>query len=868
MKSYYAGLIMALVSLMLAGSLPGCTSRPAAVIYYDKDSHALEELAAHEIRKYIYLRTGELLPFMQWERDLQVNGAAILVGSRSGEMIKNTAFEIPHLGPDDFILKTLEGRGGKKLLVCGGSPKGTLYAAYHLAEDMGVGFYLDGDAVPDLRVAFSLPELDVRQSPLFNRRGIQPFHDFPEGPDWWNREDYKSVLSQLPKLKMNFIGLHTYPEGEVGPEPLTWIGLSGDVNPDGTVKTAYPSRHFTTANGTWGYQSKKTSDYGFGAGQLYSRDDFGVEYMRDRTPWPAPGDEAQLFNDMGEFLNDVFSFANTLAIQTCLGTEIPLVLPAKFTTRLREMGLDPESPETRQRIYEGMFTRISRIHPLDRYWFWTPENWTWSGNEKEDLDKTLRDLNASVKALEAVDPGFNLATCGWVLGPENDRTFFDKYLPKEIAFSCISREVGWEPVDPAFARIDEREKWAIPWMEDDPAMMVPQLWVGRLRRDAADAYAYGCNGYFGIHWRTRVLSMNVSALAKAAWEQPWNPEGGKRISPGEIEDYLIRIEGEDRDTRDLECLDFYQDWCSIQFGEEVSDRMALIFSSLDGVKEKAERHNTKSTYLPRPSVWERGPGGIFINPLPWDSIEAQYAFIEDVAKLRPSVSGRGNLERFDYWLNQFRYLEAMGKLSCTLGEYGQEEDKISGMTVEEKKDFAEEVLMPLLEKEIEILYEVHKYLVGSVTTWGGIGNVTNWQQHVIPLYIGPQINQIKEFIRDSSWIHSLFPKDLPDITRIIVPSPQTLIEEGSDYTVKVICFNVKPEKVVIYWRPLGEKQYHQSDLVQTSDTYWEARIPSGMIRDDFEYHVLVEDRNEYMFPASAPQIDFAVTVLKIQENNE
>ena len=58
--------------------------------------------------------------------------------------------------------------------------------------------------------------------PLFGVRGIQPFHDFQEGPDWWDQGDYLTYVSQLAKLRMNFIGLHCYPEGGVGPEP--WSG--------------------------------------------------------------------------------------------------------------------------------------------------------------------------------------------------------------------------------------------------------------------------------------------------------------------------------------------------------------------------------------------------------------------------------------------------------------------------------------------------------------------------------------------------------------------------------------------------------------------------------------------------------------------
>jgi hypothetical protein len=230
---------------------------------------------------------------------------------------------------------------------------------------------------------------------------------------------------------------------------------------------------------------------------------------------------------MGKLLADELNFANLLGIKTCIGTEIPLVLPNQFIDILKKRGLDPEAPEVRERIYEGIFTRIKRTHPLDFYWFWTPESWTWDeGDKKDEIAKTIRDFDAATKALEKVKPGFKLATCGWVLGPKSNRALFDNYLPKSVAFSCINRFLGWEPVDSAFVRISGREKWAIPWMEDDPGLIIPQLWVGRVRRDAADAYAYGCNGFFGIHWRTRVLSMNVSALAKSAWEQPWNPEKG------------------------------------------------------------------------------------------------------------------------------------------------------------------------------------------------------------------------------------------------------------------------------------------------------------------------------------------------------
>ena len=132
------------------------------------------------------------------------------------------------LQPQQYLLKTIpldSGDGKPVLLVVGGDPVGTLYGAYRLAEHLGVRFYLHGDVVPDGKMTLTLPTLDERGEPLFQTRGIQPFHDFPEGPDWWSTDDYKAIIAQLPKLRMNFFGLHTYPQGGVGPEPTVWIGL-------------------------------------------------------------------------------------------------------------------------------------------------------------------------------------------------------------------------------------------------------------------------------------------------------------------------------------------------------------------------------------------------------------------------------------------------------------------------------------------------------------------------------------------------------------------------------------------------------------------------------------------------------------------
>lgn len=104
-----------------------------------------------------------------------------------------------------------------------------------------------------------------------------------------------------------------------------------------------------------------------------------------------------------------------LAVQTCIGTEAPLTVPKAVKKRLNITG-EPDK-ETIESLYEGMFERIKRTHPLDYYWLWTPEDWTWLGNTKEDTEKTIRDFACALEAKEKTEAPFELAVCGWTLGP-------------------------------------------------------------------------------------------------------------------------------------------------------------------------------------------------------------------------------------------------------------------------------------------------------------------------------------------------------------------------------------------------------------------------------------------------------------------
>ena len=1015
-------LLISLVLLLLIGAPSGFAAAPLQAknasrhlcIVVPLGAGWPEQLAAKEVRRYLYLRTNWLVPLTFSDGQLPPTEALIVIGTKDDALVKSLveadqelADSVASLQPQQYRIKPTEYDGHKMALIAGGDGIGALYGAYRFAEALGVRFHLHGDVIPDNQVTLGLPYIDERGAPLFATRGIQPFHDFPEGPDWWNEDDYKAVLAQLPKLRMNFFGLHTYPEGGVGPEPTVWIGQGDDVNTDGTVEFSSPSSYQNTLRGNWGYTAKKTGAFSFGSAQLFERDDYGPDVMRDMMPWPQTLDERNaVFNSTGQMLKEAFTFAHALGIETCVGTETPLIIPEVVKKHLADQGKDPSDPAVVQEVYEGMFARIAETYPLDYYWFWTPESWTWGNPKDEEVAATVADLKAALAAVEKVGSPFTLATCGWVLGPPKDRALFDAFLPKEMPMSCINRNVGFAPVETGFARVEGRPQWAIPWLEDDPALIIPQLWVGRMRRDAADALGYGCTGLLGIHWRTRVLAPNVSALAKAAWQQkPWNPhpgapivvpepkktegrdggnvaafpnnpiadtehdplyqtvtygmkayrlkvpdggytvrlqfcephyrESGKRVfgvtlqgekvidtldvfavvgqnraldytfedvtvSSGLLEmgfdsivefpciaafvvqgpevttkincggpayqDYeadLPATEG-DGEPRDLATEDFYLDWAWSQFGPSVAQPLAALFAKLDGGANMGMQGQGR-TNLPRPATWVGGPGGIRPDGRSWSEVEKQYAFVEEMAALRPKVKGAGYLERFDYWLNTFRYLRAVGQVNCTWARFNAVMERIKKEEDQgARKTLAREVALPVRKVLIRQVGQVHEFLLATVTTTGGMGTVANWQQHLLPSVLTEPGKELAALLGEDLPADALPPGTCAGPARLVVPTVRSVLMTDEDLTLKVILVNVAGAGGgSVHWRPLGRGNFSQTPLQHVARHVYTVTVPTAPLKGrDFEYYIEVKSSHAepLVFPATAPRLNQTVVI--------
>jgi hypothetical protein len=167
----------------------GAEQGKRVLILSPREASVLETLAAREVHRYVYLRTGELLPILEEKEKLPEDAPIIVVAAKNRPVVKKLALDaqiqssLERLKAQDYLLRTVNNHGRRVVFILGGDDVGTLYAAYRFAEHLGVRFYLHGDVVPDRRIALEFPDLNEVGEPLFNLRGIQPFHDFPEGPD-------------------------------------------------------------------------------------------------------------------------------------------------------------------------------------------------------------------------------------------------------------------------------------------------------------------------------------------------------------------------------------------------------------------------------------------------------------------------------------------------------------------------------------------------------------------------------------------------------------------------------------------------------------------------------------------------------------
>lgn len=830
-------------AVLLSGVAVGCFApvqcpageAPEAIVL-PQHASKLEVLAANEIQRYVYLRTGELLPV----RHRPGAGHAIAVGVRStsfsGELGRD-------LKPDEFTLRSTSVAGRKTWWVIGGDEVGTLYGAYRFAEKLGVAFGLDEDIVPDERLTTSWPELDETAKPRFALRGLQPFHDFSVGPDWWNLQDYQSLSSQMAKLRLNFLGLHTYPSWNpaAGPEANVWIGPPSEVDAKGNVRAGYKAGVVTTRAG-WAVTPFPTSRYASGAGLLFEQDEYGPDYMLDCLDWPTnDAASAAMFNRYGDFQQKAFQHARRLGIKTCVGTEVPLGVPTELLGRLEARGLKTNDPAVIQSLYEGTFLRLKRKIPIDYYWFWAPEIWLgeepgcpgWEIATRANVERDFRLIEAAAAAAKVP---FGFATGGWRLGTRDDASWMDMRTPKTWAASAINTGVGRDPVEKYFGTMKGRSKWVIGWAEDDGSSGAHcctcwdlQLWAERLFVNSEEALRYGCDGMMAIHWRTSAMEPNIAALSQAGWgfDGPGRDHKNSLSSPGKMS------------AMD----DFWAEWGRARFGGEAGAEAGRILQKLDGshlVINSLIDSGTKTTDA---------------------QISEVFAPLRQLEALRPRLSGSGNLERFDYWCKFIGASELRVRawvIAARLSSKVKEAETIAGPDA--KQSFARKEILPLRIQLARTYEEVIAAFVRCAKSPGEVGTITSIESGSRTRVITAQDAAIEALLGGSLPVEAAIRTAYQGAPRVFASAKRTQMKAREPHEIRAfVLSSQKCTGVNLHWRPLGAQTFKTVPATHRARQAYRVNLPAQAPKTvEYYLEAMLEDGQQVRWPATAPALNQTV----------
>jgi alpha-glucuronidase len=159
-----------------------CQQAFSVTVVYPSNGSDGELLAAKEVRRYIYLRTDQLLT-VQGVTSLPGSGDLILVCDEDDPLLTGLSLG-DSTGTNGFIIKTINSGGRDILVITGNDSTATLHAAYRYAEHLGVGFDLAEDAIPDAKITLDITGLNEKgMGRMFGVRMIIS-HSYPRLQSW------------------------------------------------------------------------------------------------------------------------------------------------------------------------------------------------------------------------------------------------------------------------------------------------------------------------------------------------------------------------------------------------------------------------------------------------------------------------------------------------------------------------------------------------------------------------------------------------------------------------------------------------------------------------------------------------------------
>jgi hypothetical protein len=706
------------------------------------------------------------------------------------------------------------------------SDQALLYAVFDFLERQGMVFGIDGATAPvDRSPALRLPEQGQpwTASPRFAVRGLLPWPDFLNCISIYNDEDFKAYFAAMLRMRFNMFGMHVYTQNEPG--PLAESYLSFDFAGSGH-RAALED---TTAT-SWGHLPQRTSTFKMGGARFFDTDTFGADAMR------LGADNWDIAIRTTAMLRAAFNFASELGISTGIGFE-PYHNPAEIVRALPPEALSHPGGFIESRTAHDLLERrlgdlLERYPMVDYVWLWQDEDANWDSRTK-NVPLSITPFMQAHDFLERHAPGKRLVLAGWG-GVTRHFESLHSRLPEDIIFSALNDTLGWDPVNEAFGRLGSRERWPIPWLEDDPSMWFPQFRASRFQTDMKRAQDFGCQGMLGIHWRHRITDPTATYLARAGWD------------------------------KELTAPAHYRSFCAAQASGERAEKLATLFDDCD------RNHAISSTFL---GTYDKAG---FANRI---EITGDYSEAFNYAANEPDLavlaSQRATVERFRRLASEagsplerdrigyFAGFAGFMVPYCDAYELAHKLDAVLKQAVElrtaGKQDEARaEVVqhgVPLWLAMAPLVRETMLEFQAVIATRNDQGQLASMQNKLVRIALERLRLSIKEFIdelppeTDQAYASAIAP-EAGIRPRLFIPTRPSLLNPGESLRIFIVAPGLEQGEVMLHTRRQGAQQWQTLKAAHSGrDVYASQLGPFTAGDGTVEYYATAPGAPE---PLSAP----------------
>ena len=408
------------------------------VIYCNFSDNILQ-YSSKELQRYIYQLSGEYLTIAKNANYSEQT--VFVIGKIDTDPVIRTLIEknilkneSASLGEEGYSLQKVEWGNKSMIVISANTSIGCMYGVYGLLDDYyNVGFYMGGDVMPQRKHAFYLPDVNEMKTPSLYIRGFIPWTNFPQSATVYSWNDWKFIIDQAARMRMNFIHIHNY-NGQNG---------HNEMFHNFTVN-GYTSRTWmpTARSGhQWACPGFEVKNFRFGGGDLFDDYDFGSS----GTLHNESLSNEEVSSKGISLFKKVIAYAHQRGVKIALGIDIDLILP--------EYGLSADDPL----VIHARIKQITTDYPdLDYLVLFISEM---IHHDNEKLVQWQRIFDAMYIQVKETAHNTRIAVSGWGLKKE-----IADQLPRDVIAAPIS---GYSDSFEDGSIYGDREYWGCPWLERD-----------------------------------------------------------------------------------------------------------------------------------------------------------------------------------------------------------------------------------------------------------------------------------------------------------------------------------------------------------------------------------------------------------------